>query len=253
MSIQLGLIGIVGEAFKADFWAAAERVAKIGYRGIEAVEPYLVKGDPRENIKRFEGFGLKLLTVTAMRERLRDKLDEVIAECKALNCARASCWWAPCDTRESILADAELYNRVGKRLLEEGIQLCYHPHDHEFKLSHNGVRAMDVLLDHTDPSCVFFEMDVAWAAIGGQDPIELLRRTKGRVPAIHVKDVHTLAERAKWTTVGTGVVGVEACLKVAIEVGIPWAVVEQDQPRTLTGFDCITASYLNLKETGLVG
>lgn len=38
----------------------------------------------------------------------------------------------------------------------------------------------------------------------------------------------------------------------AIDLGIEWVVVEQDTLRNLTAFETITASYLNLKEVGLV-
>jgi sugar phosphate isomerase/epimerase len=247
-----GLIGIVGDDMKKDFWAAAQRIAEIGYRGIESGEGHLLSGDPAENIRRLHGLGLRVLTVTAMRERLRDDLPKVIADAKALQCDRVSCWWAPCDSRESVLQDAELYNRTGKILAAEGIKLCYHHHDHEFRNAFNGVTAFDILADHTDPAACWLYVDIAWAAFGGVDPVSLIRRLGARVPALHVKDLHGLDERGKFTTVGTGVVDVVGSVRAAIECGIEWAVVEQDKLRNLTAWDTATVSYLNLKEAGLI-
>ena len=48
---------------------------------------------------------------------------------------------------------------------------------------------MDILLESTDPSLVFFEPDVYWIEWGGADPVEYLRRYAGRCPYVHLKDV----------------------------------------------------------------
>jgi len=248
---KIGLIGIVGEEANQDFWGTMQRVAEIGYRGIEAPGG-LMDGDVAENLKRFHGLGLEVLTVSASREGLRDDLPQIVAEAKALQSPRATVWWAPCDTREAVLSDANLYNEVGAKLAEEGITLCYHHHEHEFRNVFNGVCAFDVLADHTDPRALAFEMDIAWITFGGADPVSTLRRLAGRVPAVHVKDLYGLGERGQFTAVGTGVVNVRDSVQAAIEAGAEWVVIEQDELRHLTAFETITVSYLNLKEAGLV-
>ena len=248
---KIGLIGLVGDEAKADYWGTMQRVAAIGYQGIEAVGE-LLRGDVTENVKRFHDLGLQVLTTSASRERLRDNLDEVVSEAKALQTTRATVWWAPCDTRDAVLSDAALYNEAGVRLANEGIKLCYHHHDHEFRNVFNGVSALDILAEHTDPSTVFFELDVAWITFGGEDPVKIIQRMAPRVPAIHVKDLYGLEERGQFTTVGTGVVNVKESIQAAVAAGIEWAVVEQDTLRNLTAFETITVSYLYLKENELV-
>ena len=248
---KIGLIGIVGEEANQDFWGTMRRVAEIGYRGIEAPGG-LMDGDVAENLKRFHGLGLEVLTVSASREGLRDDLPALIAQAKALQSPRATVWWAPCDTREAVLSDANLYNEAGAKLAEEGITLCYHHHEHEFRRIFNGVCAFDVLAEHTDPRALAFEMDIAWITFGGADPVSTLRRLAGRVPAVHVKDLYGLGERGQFTAVGTGIVNVRDSVQAAIEIGIEWIVIEQDTLRHLTAFETITVSYLNLKEAGLV-
>ena len=248
---KIGLIGIVGEEANQDFWGTMRRVAEIGYRGIEAPGG-LMDGDVAENLKRFHGLGLEVLTVSASREGLRDDLPALIAQAKALQSPRATVWWAPCDTREAVLSDANLYNEAGAKLAEEGITLCYHHHEHEFRSIFNGVCAFDVLAEHTDPRALAFEMDIAWITFGGADPVSTLRRLAGRVPAVHVKDLYGLGERGQFTAVGTGIVNVRDSVQAAIEIGIEWIVIEQDTLRHLTAFETITVSYLNLKEAGLV-
>lgn len=248
---NIGLIGLVGDEAKQDFWGTMRRVAEIGYRGIEA-PGHLRQGDVAENLKRFHDLGLQVLTVSASRERLRDDLDGLIAEAKALQSPRATVWWAPCETKDALLQDAELYNQAGTRLAAEGITLCYHNHEHEFRTAFNGVYALDILAEHTDPAAVAFELDIAWITFGGADPVEVLRRMAGRVPAVHVKDLYGLTERGQFTAVGTGVVKVHESVRAAIDLGIEWVVVEQDQLRNLTAWETVTISLLYLKEAGLV-
>jgi sugar phosphate isomerase/epimerase len=135
----------------------------------------------------------------------------------------------------------------------EGLKLCYHNHDHEFKKTYNGLYALDILAEHTDPKSLYFRLDIAWITLGGADPAHILRKMAGRVPAIHIKDVYGTDEIGKWTAVGTGVVNINDSIRAASEMGgVEWMTVEQDKLRNLTPFETVTASYLNLKEAGLI-
>ena len=82
--------------------------------------------------------------------------------------------------------------------------------------------------------------------------MDVINRLSGRIPAIHVKDLYSLTDRGKFTAVGTGVVKTNESVAAAIEAGAEWVVVEQDSLHNLTAMETITASYLNLKEAGLV-
>ncbi len=236
---------------KQDFWGTMEKVAAIGYRGIEGAAK-LLEGDVKANLKRFGELGLEVLCHSASREQLRDELPKVIDQAKALAVSRVSVWWGPAESRDQLLADAKLYDQAGGQLAAEGITLCYHNHDHEFRSRFNGVYALDILAEHTDPKNLAFELDIAWVTFGGEDPVRVIERLAGRVPAIHVKDLWGLDERGKFTTVGTGVVNTQAAVRAAIDAGAAWAVVEQDKLRNLSAFETITLSYLYLKEAELV-
>ena len=64
-----------------------------------------------------------------------------------------------------------------------------------------------------------------WA---GVDPVELLERTRGRVPLVHVKDFRTRGERS-FCPVGDGAVGYERVAPAAVAAGVEWLLVEQDE------------------------
>ncbi|MEX0775214.1 MAG: sugar phosphate isomerase/epimerase [Phycisphaeraceae bacterium] len=253
--LHLGLIGIVHENAKRDYWATMQRVAELGYEGIEGNEA-LLKGDVDANLRRMQELGLTPLTVSASREALRDQLDQVVEKALALRVKRVSCWWGPTDSRQQLLRDAELYNQAGAVLAGQGVTLAYHHHDHEFLTAFDGVRAFDLLAAHTDPKAVSFIVDIAWAIVGGQDPAALIRRLGPRVVSLHVKDVSSTARNAEgkidFTAVGTGVVPICAALLAAGEVGVTWAVVEQDRLCRLDAWETVALSALYLKELGLV-
>ena len=253
-TLQPGLIGIVGNHLKDDYFATCRTLADFGYKGIESAHP---PGDPAEGRRKLADLGLTLLTVSASREALRDDLDGVVEKAEAHGVNRVSCWWGPAESKDQVLADAELYDTAGKRLADGGVRLAYHHHDHEFKSQFDGKSAFDLLVEHTDPAAVGFVVDLAWVAVGGRDPSEVIRSLGRRVTSLHVKDViepkrDEKSGKPPWTTVGTGVVPIVDPCRVAAENGVEWAVVEQDQPRVLTGFDSARASLLNLRELGVV-
>lgn len=248
--VRIGLIGLIQDEAEKDFWGTMQKVAEIGYQGIEEGMK-LLEGDVKSNMERFHGLGLSVAAVGTSREQLRDDLESLIGKAKALETKRATVWWSGCGTREEILRDAELYNSSGARLAAEGLTLCYHNHEHEFLKIFNGVNALEILAEHTDPRYLSFELDIAWATFGGEDPVRLLKKMEGRIPAIHVKDLYGLQIRDQFTAVGTGAVKVREAMLAAADTGVEWAIVEQDRLRNLTSLETITLSYLYLKENGL--
>ena len=87
-----------------------------------------------------------------------------------------------------------------------GIPFGYHNHEMEFakvnpgsteaKLGRRvkGEYVYELFLKNTDPSLVFFEMDVYWAVMGQQDPVEWLKKYPNRIKVLHIKDRAILGE-----------------------------------------------------------
>lgn len=247
MSIRIGLIGIVDEESKRDFWGTMKKVAALGYRGIES-PTYLLEGNAAQNVSRFRRLGLEAIALGATREDLRAQPDEVISTARALRTRHVVVYWGPCESKEQLLADARLYDQAGALLREAGLRLCYHNHEHEFQTRFNNLYALDILAEHTDPRNLAFEIDIAWVTYGGEDPARVLRRYAGRAPLIHVKDFWSLEKRDRFTALGTGVVKAREGVQAAIEAGAEWLVVEQDLLRNLDAMETATLSYLTLKE-----
>ena len=100
----------------------------------------------------------------------------------------------------------EVFNEAGKIVKAAVIPFGYHNHDMEFAKvvpggtemkfgRHNkGEKVYDIFLANTDPSLVFFEMDVYWAVMGQQDPVEYITKYADRIKVLHIKDRYVLGD-----------------------------------------------------------
>jgi len=154
-------------------------------------------------------------------------------------------------TREDWLQFAEFLNKTGARLRRADLRLAYHNHNIEFR-DYNGVRAYDLLLEHTDPALVEFEMDVGWITAGGGDPLTYLRQHPRRYRLMHVKDVKGTQKTntellIDGTEVGKGAIKWGALLTQAAAVGVQHLYVELDPPYAIEALQSIRISrdYLN--------
>jgi sugar phosphate isomerase/epimerase len=250
---RLGIIGIVAEELDADFPGTLRRLAALGYAGIEMGEKRVADaGGPERLAALLADAGLELITLMVLREPLRDRLDEVRTACRTLRCRYLTVPWAPLDSLDAVKADATLYSEAGMRLRDDGVQLCYHHHEHELLTRlRGGQTALDCLLAETRPEALALHLDAAWATFGRINPVSLLERYSGRVPLVHLKDLYDLELRGCFTCPGTGLVDLAGVIQASRRHGVAWLTVEQDTPRRLRGMDLAAAARHNLAELGL--
>jgi sugar phosphate isomerase/epimerase len=106
-----------------------------------------------------------------------------------------------------------------------GLRAGYHNHDFELSTLLDGRTALEVLAEQADDD-VLLELDIYWAATGGQDVAALLGRLGERVRALHVKDGPAVRGEPM-TAVGSGRVPVESIMRSA--PWVEWHIVELDQ------------------------
>ena len=205
-----------------DFIGTLQKVAEIGYAGVELAGTYSVA--PKEVRKILEDLGLKLAG-NHMGER---DLKKLVKFHKELGCNAV---WGPCLPEGKLPTDeagcramVEYANSVGAELRKNGIQLYYHNHSQEFNKI-GGRYIMDWLLEDTDPRNVMAEIDVMWAQHASVDPAAYIRRYPGRVPLVHIKDMD---KSHFFTEVGRGIIDFDSIFKACQEVGTEWYIVEQD-------------------------
>lgn len=120
---------------------------------------------------------------------------------------------------------APLFNEVGRKCREEGIDFCYHNHAWEFQ-QYDGVTALDWLYQHTDPDLVKLCPDVYWIQVGGQDPATFLRKHADRIAYIHLKDGYP----GDFREIGQGPLDWNAIWDALQQLKhVEWLTVEQDR------------------------
>lgn len=107
---------------------------------------------------------------------------------------------------EEVAYVCEVFNEAGKIVKEAGIPFGYHNHDMEFAhvvpggtgskfgRHEKGDVIYDLFMKQTDPSLVFFELDVYWAIMGQQDPVDVMKKYADRIKVLHIKDRYVLGQ-----------------------------------------------------------
>ena len=160
----------------------------------------------------------------------------------------------------------DTFNDAGKSAKEAGINWGFHNHSSEFAwISQDSenytltvrppgsagggpggqqqpspyVMIQTEYINNTDPSLVFFELDVYWTVMGFQDPVEWLRNYPSRIQALHIKDRGVLGQ--------SGMMNFEQIFKQAYANNINHFFVELERVPSGTQFESVKAcaDYLN--------
>jgi len=153
-------------------------------------------------------------------------------------------------------------NKYGKILKEEGLNLLYHNHHFEFE-KFAGKMGFEILVEETDPEYVGFEVDVHWLQRAGCNPVEWIKRLKGREDLVHLKDyrihfpdVEPTPELfhkdqcIQFAEIGEGNLDMPAIIDASLEVGAKYLPIEQDKCYDRDPFESAAISVANLKKMG---
>ncbi len=147
---------------------------------------------------------------------------------------------------------ADDFNRIGSGLRPFGITLGYHNHNVEFTPV-GKTTGWEILVEKTDPRFVSFEVDLGWVTAAGLDPADFLRKHKGRVRWVHVKDVMAstkpnFAFKMDPANVGAGSIRWAEVLRAAEAAGVAHYYVEQEPPFPGERMDSVRAAFSFLSQ-----
>lgn len=250
--IALQLHSVRDEAAK-DLPATLERVAQIGYPGVETAA--LSGVGPDELRRHLDDAGLKPIAGfgpfgTEWPEFLdhQETLGNEVIVTSLMPDSFAS--------RGSIERAAEALNGNADEARRRGITVLYHNHTWELRTrKEDGVVPFWSFLDLLDPA-IGLEPDIYWIYGAGLDPAETLARLGPRVRRLHVKDGPGTAPA--WPdgpadfdphmAIGTGVLDIPGALAAVPQA--EWHVVEFDACATDI-FEALEESYRYLTEADL--
>lgn len=220
----------VREAMKDDFAGTLKQVAQIGYAGVEWAG--LHGHSPADVRKMIDDLGLKSAGTHAGLAALENP-QAVIDEAGILGHDAVGIPFWPAQKRNAAGYHelAEGLNVAGAKLAEAGLTVFYHNHDFEFAPMDDGTRGYDILLNHTDPNLVRFEVDMGWVWVGneGADPATIIEPFADRVVLLHIKDFKNPPGAKQMAEVGTGDINYGPTVKAAAGMPVQWFVIEQDR------------------------
>lgn len=269
--MKAGFIGFVNR--EGDPWEQLEAAAKIGFKGTETGEMMLRNGNFEENKARMRDLGMECLTVSTMSgETLaKDGAASLIKRAHEIGVERAVVFHGKVyftkmnkpASYDDVMREIDLLQASAEECKKEGIKLAYHNHDPEFRMSFNGLTVFDMLLAYAPD--LWIELDVGWTTYAGYNPVDVLHRVAPRLSAVHFKDfipgpdvqVPLWGSVEKYNmpnfcSLGSGALDVHGCLKACHEIGIEWAIVEQDFMHALTPMEALQVDYLVMKESGIL-
>ncbi|WP_181704978.1 sugar phosphate isomerase/epimerase family protein [Chthonobacter rhizosphaerae] len=181
-------------------------------------------------------------------DRLRTDLPGAVAIARALGMRTLVAPYLDAASRPADAAGwralaAEL-GRIGRALRAEGLAFAWHNHDFEFVALPDGSLPIDHILAEPD---VELELDLAWVHRAGASPRDWLARTRGRLAAVHVKDVAPAGEKADedgWADVGAGVLDWPTLWGEAVAAGPRLMIVEHDNPSDFARFARASAAFV---------
>ena len=241
-----------------DLDKTCKRVAEMGFGVIQASAIGPIQPEPLKQI--LDSHGLTCAATHRSVDQLKD-VEKTVAEHKTLGCGLTSIGGFGFNgtSREPWEDFAREYNELAQRYEGTGVRIGYHNHSHEwspFGLEENPAEIdpkqtpMHLLLD-TLKEPAWFEMDTYWIAHGGGDPVDWIRKCKGRIPAVHVKDLTiTPKKEHKMCEVGLGNLNWPAILEACRDAGVEYYLIERDEGY-LDPFKSLEISLKNLRSWGL--
>jgi sugar phosphate isomerase/epimerase len=147
-------------------------------------------------------------------------------------------------TNTKEISDAiNILNKAAETTKKAGIQLVYHNDAGDFKLV-DGKSPYEVFLTESDPDVLKFELDLAWAIKGGQDPEKYFKRYPGRFPLWHMKDLDKTYSTV--LPIGEGVLDNKKYFQQYKELGLKYYFLEHESAKD--PFTSVAASINEIKK-----
>lgn len=210
-------------------------LAKMGYKQFESfsgAKGFLWGLEPKEMKSFLDGIGVNMISThfdfrgSADKPEVLKKNIEMAqgAGLKYLLCP----YIGPQKTWDDWKKIADQFNTVGEEVNKAGLKFGYHNHDYSFRPL-DGKLPQEFLLANTDPKHVMFELDLCWIDVAGVDTASHLKKYGKRYELCHIKDYKKENGKPVQNDLGKGSVDFKKTLRVALDSGIKYFLVEQEE------------------------
>ena len=174
----------VREEIKQDMSGIMQRLATIGYAGVEGFRGM----DHEAAAQACKDTGLQMMACH-LSAPIGDAQAETFDIAERYGLKRIIVPWMPPErftTADDVKAVCAELNEAGSIAAENGNEFGYHNHDFEFTAI-GEQQAIDIMIAELDPA-ILLEIDAYWAQVGGRDPNALIESLGARAPLVHIKD-----------------------------------------------------------------
>jgi sugar phosphate isomerase/epimerase len=179
---------ILREEAQRDLFRVLERLAEIGFEGVEFLGFF---GNKAAAVRAMlNSLGLTAIGNHVPFDEFSRETGRVIDEHKEIGCGYITIGALEQDGLPGSAGyprTIENITRIGEAVSAAGMKLLFHNHAEELQKV-NGKTILSHLLDDTPDNHLYLEADLGWMQIGGANPLEYLRRYKNRCPVLHFKD-----------------------------------------------------------------
>lgn len=211
------------------------QLAEMGYKQFESYsgpQGFLWGMQPKEIKSFLDGLGVKLVSTHFNYGSERNKPDELKKSIDMASEAGLTYLLCPHIGAQKSFDDwkkiADGFNTTGELMYKSGLKFGYHNHDYSFKPL-DGKIPQEYLLANTDPKNVMFELDLCWIDVAGVDTASHLKQYGKRYELCHVKDYKKVDGKPVQNDLGKGSVDFKKTLRVAMDSGIKYFLVEQEE------------------------
>lgn len=237
----------VREAAQVDFKSTIQKVAEIGYVGVEVAG---FPGITVENaVRLFQELNLTIISAH-LPAPIGENEKQVLETMDALQCSRLVVPWQPKEgftTREGIQKICENLNEASLVGNAHGFSVGYHNHWWEAETIIDGKPAYEVMLEYLNDE-VFFQVDTYWMQVGGLSAVDVIKKLGKRAPLLHIKDGPGKKDQPM-VAAGDGIMDVKAVVGASGGVA-EWLIVELDSCAT-DMMEAVTKSYRYLTQEKL--
>lgn len=161
-----------------------------------------------------------------------------------------------CKNKDDFKWYMALFNKHGNLCKKMGVTFAYHNENYEFYHRINGHIIYDMLLESTDPSIVYQQIDIGNMYEPGGRAMDYLKKYPGRFALMHVKDEIKKPKPSpegqiyESALLGTGVVGVKNIIDYARKSGTKYFIIEQESYQSKTPLQCSDEDLKTMRKWG---
>ena len=228
---------ILREECGKDLFVVLEKLAKIGYEGIEFLGLFGHK--PQDIRKKLDSCGLTAIGDHVGFNEFAENINKVIEEHKELGCGYITIneLRSFCSPNSDGLPGGDNYprtietiERIGESMNKSDMKLLFHNHADELKHKVNDKTILENLMDDTRPDLLYLEPDLGWMSIGGADPAYYLEKYKNRCPVVHFKDYMPQKDSFLFKPTGYGIMNNAVLYELSLtcEPKPEWYIMDHD-------------------------